>query len=80
MADRQKPRRGDDALGYMTSDQPSPYLFESQMAMVGRMGRGATPRRRLFARLFAALALLPFLVGIVAGVVRMVRWIIALMP
>lgn len=73
MADRQDSQRGDEPLEYMTSDHPSPYLFESQMGMLGRMGRGRTPGRRFFARLFAALALLPFLVGIVAGVVRMLR-------
>lgn len=72
MAHRQEPQRGGDPLEYMTTDHPSPYLFESQMAMLGRMGRGATPRRRFFARLFAALALLPFLVGIIAEVFRMV--------
>ncbi|MBQ0897737.1 hypothetical protein KBX37_32600 [Micromonospora sp. U56] len=73
MADRQGPQRGDDPLEYMTSGHPSPYLFESQMGMLGRMGRGGTPRRRFFARLFAALAVLPFLVGIVAGVIRMLH-------
>ncbi|GAB3944068.1 hypothetical protein GCM10027614_33640 [Micromonospora vulcania] len=57
----------------MTKDHPSPYLVESQIRMLGRMGRGWTPRRRLFARLFAALALLPFLLGIVVSVVQMLR-------
>ncbi|MGC1210653.1 MAG: hypothetical protein WA890_05185 [Micromonospora sp.] len=77
MAHRREPQRGDDPLEYMTGDHPSPYLFESQMAMLGRMGSGWTPRRRFFARLFAGLALLPFVVGLVRGVIALVRWILA---
>ena len=68
MADRHEPRRGDDPLAYLTGNDPSPYLFESRMAMLGRTGRGATPKRRVLARLFATLALLPFLVVAVRAV------------
>jgi len=71
--ERRETPRGDDPMAYMTSDHSSPYLFESQMDMIGRMGRGATPRRRFFARLFAVLALLPFLIPLMVGVIRLVR-------
>lgn len=76
MAYGREQQRDDDPLEYMTSDHPSPYLFESQVAMLGRMGDGWTPRRRFFARLFASLALLPLLLGVIQGVIQMVRWII----
>ena len=65
-------------MAYMTSDHPSPYLLESQMEMLGRMGRGATPRRRFFARLFAALALLPFLVPLMVGIIKLMGRVIQL--
>jgi hypothetical protein len=80
MADRQEFQHGDDPLAYTTADHPSPYLFESRMGMLGRMGRGVTPRRRALARLFAALALLPFVAVVVAVVVRLVRWVVAAAP
>lgn len=60
-------------MAYMTSDHPSPNLLESRMDMLGRMGRGTTPRRRFFARLFAALALLAFLAPLAWGLIQLVR-------
>ena len=40
---------------------------------IGRMSRTITHKRRFFARLFAALVLLPYLVGIVEGIVGLLR-------
>ena len=66
--------RSDQAVpAYLTSHDPNPNLFESQMDMVGRMGRTGSPRRRLAARVFAGSALLPFLVAGVAGLIGLVR-------
>jgi hypothetical protein len=59
----------DDAWTYMTTDSPSPYLFESKIEMLGRLSGARTPRQRFFARLFAMLVLLPVLIAIVAGAV-----------
>jgi hypothetical protein len=53
---------------YMTTDSPSGYLVESEIAMLGRLGSGSTRRARVFGRIFAATLLialvLPFLVGV----------------
>lgn len=50
---------------YMTSDSPSGYLVESEIAMLGRLGGGSTPRKRIIGRLFAASMLLILLVPMV---------------
>jgi hypothetical protein len=43
---------------YMTSDSPSAYLVESEIAMLGRLGSGPTRRARVLGRTFAAAMLL----------------------
>ena len=50
---------------YMTSDSPSGYLVESEIAMLGRLGSGPTRRARVMGRTFAAAMLLALIVPMV---------------
>jgi hypothetical protein len=47
---------------YMTSDSPSGYLVESEIAMLGRLGSGSTRRSRIFGRTLAGAMLLALIV------------------
>lgn len=47
---------------YMTSDSPSGYLVESEIAMLGRLGSGATRRARIFGRTLATAMLIALVV------------------
>ncbi|WP_117208770.1 hypothetical protein [Allorhizocola rhizosphaerae] len=58
--------RRSDGLAYMTADSPSPYLIESEIAMLGRLGRGGTPRARLMGRIAAIFLLATMSLGILA--------------
>jgi hypothetical protein len=53
-------------LDYMTSDSPSGYLVESEIAMLGRLGRGSTRRARISGRIFAIVLLVAFVVPFLA--------------
>ncbi len=61
--------RHSDGLAYVTADSPSPYLVESEIAMLGRLGRGGTPRARLMGRIAAIFLLATMSVGILTQVV-----------
>ena len=54
-------------LEYMTSDSPSGYLVESEIAMLGRLGSGSTRRARVSGRILAATLLVAFVVPILVG-------------
>ena len=47
---------------YVTSDSPSGYLVESEIAMLGRLGSGPTRRSRIFGRTLAAALLIALVV------------------
>lgn len=64
--------RHSDALAFMTSDSPSGYLVESEIAMLGRLGRGRSRKARILGRIAAVLLLLPILLGIVLQVLQMI--------
>ena len=66
------PTGSDDPFVSMTTDHPSPYLAETRMTMLGRIGDAPTRRKRVLARLVATLVLLPFPVGTVAVIVDLV--------
>lgn len=57
-------------LDYMTSDSPSGYLVESEIAMLGRLGSGPTRRARVSGRILAAALLVAFVVPILVFVWR----------
>jgi hypothetical protein len=50
----------------MTSDSPSGYLVESEIAMLGRLANGATRRSRIVGRIVAGTLLVAFVVPIFA--------------
>ena len=52
---------------YMTSDSPSGYLVESEIAMLGRLGSGATRRARVMGRIFAVTLLIALIVPALVG-------------
>jgi hypothetical protein len=52
---------------YVTSDSPSPYLVESEIAMLGRLGSGPTRRARTFGRILAATLLIVVVVPMLLG-------------
>lgn len=52
---------------YMTSDSPSGYLVESEIAMLGRLGSGPTRRARVVGRILAATMLVAFVVPMLIG-------------
>ena len=49
-------------LDYMTSDSPSGYLVESEIAMLGRLASGPTRRARVLGRIVAFTLLVAFVV------------------
>ena len=52
---------------YMTSDSPSGYLVESEIAMLGRLGSGPTRRARVVGRIFAVTLLIALIVPALVG-------------
>jgi hypothetical protein len=62
--------RHSDALGYRTSDFPSAFLVESQIAMMGRLGSGRSRRARILGRIAAVMLLVLILLGIVLQVLN----------
>jgi len=52
---------------YVTSDSPSGYLVESEIAMLGRLGSGPTRRARVTGRIFAATLLIALIVPSLVG-------------
>jgi hypothetical protein len=52
-------------LDYMTSDSPSGYLVESEIAMLGRLGSGGTRRARILGRILAITLLVAFIVPMI---------------
>jgi hypothetical protein len=50
----------------------SPYTFEGEIEGLGRFGRGlasASPRKRLMAKVVAAMFILPFVVGLLTWLI-----------
>lgn len=60
MANDSRPEdlRRSDGLAFMTSDSPSGYLVESEIAMLGRLGRSDDPARRFYGKIAAVILLL----------------------
>ncbi|HEX6686773.1 MAG TPA: hypothetical protein VF062_28670 [Candidatus Limnocylindrales bacterium] len=54
-------------LDFMTSDSPSGYLVESEIAMLGRLGGGGSRRRRVLGRVLAVALLVAFVVPMLVG-------------
>jgi hypothetical protein len=57
-------------LDYMTTDSPSGYLVESEIAMLGRLASGPTRRARIFGRIFALTLLVAFVVPMAVSLWR----------
>jgi hypothetical protein len=62
--------RKHEGLEYMTSDSPSGYLVESEIAMLGRLGSGGTRRARILGRVVAFTLLVAFVVSFAAGLIQ----------
>jgi hypothetical protein len=59
------------ALDYMTSDSPSGYLVESEIAMLGRLGSGGSRRARMIGKILALTLLIAFVTPIVMTLVQL---------
>ena len=57
-------------LDYVTSDSPSGYLVESEIAMLGRLASGPTRRARIFGRILAGSLLILFAASMLACLFR----------